>query len=173
MGYAPVSIIDRAPVPADAGTTLAVALDSGDRFPEPPFVGLVFPIQTIPTRGVDSEEVTVIEIQGDNFTIVRADDPIEITNTLQIAALRAIPVYAYREEVTFAGTFASADGPYRLYLRDPEGGTVVLDATDGGGGVVSAEYEVALGGVWNLRWQGEHTALSESSFFVRFSDVLP
>lgn len=173
MGYAPVSLIATAPSPADAGTTLAVSLDSGDRFPPTPFVGLVFPVQTIPERGVDSEEVTVTEIDGDDFTLVRAPDPIAITAGLQIAALRSIPVYAYDEEVTFRTTFSTPDAPYRLRLRDPEGGTVILDATDDAGGAAHVDYEVAQGGVWNARWEGNSSFLPESSFFVRFSTVLP
>lgn len=173
MGYAPVSLIDIAPTPSDAGTTLSVQPDSGDRYPLPPFVGLVFPVQTIPERGVDSEEITVTSIDGDDFVIVRAGNPIHITAGLQLAALRSIPTYGYGEGVAFSATFPNADAPYRLHLRTPEGGTVTLDGVDAGGGATHVSYEVEEGGVWNSRWESQNASLPESSFFVRFSNVLP
>lgn len=120
MGYAPVAAIATPPDPADSGTSLVVEKDTGPRFPTPPFMALIWPTNTIPTFGVDSEEVMVTEIDHDTFTIVRAAEPIEIQTGRAIACLGEIPTYDLNDTFV-AEEIRDSQG----FLRD--GGTITLD----------------------------------------------
>lgn len=176
MGYAPVSTILTPPTPADSGTTLSVQDDSGDRFPSPSFTALIFPVQTIPTLGVDSEEVEVVSIDHDDFTITRADDPISITSGLQIAALSTVPVSEEGGSITLRHTFPDDEAPYMLRVRSPQGhpGTYVAadGVSDDGNGAVQYTFAPSGAGLWHGRWESDVDIASEFEFFVKFSDVV-
>lgn len=176
MGYAPVSTVYTAPSPADSGTTLSVEPDAGDRFPSTPFTALVFPVQTIPELGVDSEEVTVTSIDHDDFCITRADVRVSIHSGMQVAALSTVPVSEEGGSITLRHTFPHNEAPYMLRVRSPQGhpGTFLAadGLTDNGSGAVQYTFAPSGPGMWHGRFESNVDIAPEFEFFVKFSDLV-
>jgi len=177
MGYAPVTLIKTPPADPVAGTSLTVLDDTGDRYPATPFTGLVFPLQTIPTIGVNAEEVTVTEVEGDTLTIVRGDSPIAITSGLQLWATRTQTNYDNGATVTLSQDFPDTDTTVYLMLRTPQGevgryGTALSSVDGEGVTTYSFEFVVNESGQWYYGWASDQRVEPEQDFYVRFSEVL-
>lgn len=170
MGYAPISAVLDAPVPADSGTALTVQQDTGDRFPTPPFTYLCWPAQTIPTIGVDSEEGTVISIEGDSITVARGSAPVDIITGMQFAAVNTVTSYDLNQNVTLDYEDALAAAVI-FEVRTPQG---YVEQFDGGtvGPDFSIEFEGTQAGLYHWRPLADTTDPGpERQFFIRFSDV--
>lgn len=163
------------PVPGDSGTTLSVLEDEGDCFPTPPFIALVWPTQTLPQLGPDwpenlrnAEEVNVIGVLGDGFTIERSAWPINITSAMMISALKTQPTYEIGDPYEASYTFATDNPPYTFVLRDPHG----ANTTVGELGTAQFEGTVASGGQWRWLFEDADGLRSpEFDFFAHFSSV--
>lgn len=155
---------------------LSVQPDAGDRFPAPPFTGVVFPSQTIPDFGVDSEEVNVLTVDGDEFTFERGDNPVDITTGMVFAALATQTLYNIEEQVTLSQEFPATDTNVALQLRSPGGAvgryTSALqeEATDGGS-AYSLAFEANESGQWAYAFTSDQRVFGAQDFFVRFSEV--
>lgn len=175
MGYSPVSVVVQPPVTPEAGTLLLLQPDTGDRFPLPPFTYLAWPAQTIPTLGVDSEEGTVLTIEGDTVTIARPSNAVAITNGMQFAAQRTIPIYSLGQDVTLTGLLPEADTDQRIVLRTPQGEVSEYSGTqlaDNGDGSFSYTFKLEDSGLWWYRWDSDQTVDVDSPLFVRHSPTL-
>lgn len=170
MGYAPVARILTAPDPAVSGTTIVVEQDSGARYPLPPFVGLVWTTNQIPTLGVDAEEVSVVAIVKDVVTVVRGALPIAIKPGLNLAALRTIDTYQMDEVVSLDYDYDDPDpGTVVFQVRDPEGVFVEYQ----GGTAFATDVTLDVEGIWNWRaLADDHEPGPEHRLFVKFSDVV-
>lgn len=175
MGYAPISTIDTAPTPADSGTIVIVTEDTGDRYPVPPFLALVWPSQTIPQIGVNAEEPTVVSIEGDVLTVVRGTEPVEWTSGLQLSALRTIDSYSIGDTISLVQEFPSTDTGVTLSLRTPNGAieTQPLVDVSGDPGYLSysTSFEGTASGRWHYAFASDQRTEPEQDFYVRFSDV--
>lgn len=69
----PYSTVLVAPSPATTGTVLAVQTGEGAGFPEIPFQAVICPAHEIPL-GTNAEIVTVTDVAGDLFTVMRAQE---------------------------------------------------------------------------------------------------
>jgi hypothetical protein len=173
---APYSRITVAPSPALSGTQLTVLADDGAKFPTPPFIALAWPIQTQPDA-TNSEELTVSAVVGDTLFFDRAAAPIAITDSMQIAALRAVPTLRLGESIRLEISYSVADPPYTLRLSDPSGavaeyaGSATLDSLSR----PVYQYELApqRGGMWFYRWETGPLASAgpDASFFVQYTDA--
>ena len=176
MGYAPISRVEAGPDPADTGLTLSVERDAGDRFPRAPFTALVWPVQTIPTVGVDSEEVMVVNIDHDEFTIERGVSPIDITEGLQISVLRTMPIYNESEQAVISHDFGDNDPPYIVSIRSSQGDVVNYGSAEGvihdDEGIVAFTFVPGAPGLWHTRIKSASIEAPEQSFFTSFSDTL-
>lgn len=175
MGYAPISSIAQVPTPADAGTVVHVAQDTGARFPEPPFLALVWPAQTVPRIGIDSEEPTVLSIDGDVFTVRRGVPAVAWTSDLQIAALSTAESYSIGEDITLVQEFAATDTGVTLSLRSPQGyiETPTLNEAVGenGGSAYTHSFEGSQSGKWFYCFASDQRVEPEQDFYVRYSEV--
>lgn len=175
MGYAPISSITQVPSPADSGTVVHVSQDTGDRFPAPPFLALVWPAQTIPSIGVDAEEATVLSIDGDVFTVERGSPAIPWTSDLQIAALRTVESYSIGESITLVQEFPATDTGVSLHLCSPRGyvETAALDEAVGenGGSAYTHSFEGSQSGKWFYTFASDQRVEAQQDFYVRFSEV--
>lgn len=175
MGYAPVSILATAPDPPNAGVAFDVMPDTGARFPAPPFTAIIFPVQEIPNVN-NSEEVTVIAIYNDHFTVVRALEPIALTSGLKISVLSVQTNYDLAESVTLEQEFPLEDTNISLYLATPQGDVGVYtsaleqEATDGGS-IFSLAFSANESGQWFYKFLSDQRGFTEQDFFVRFSEV--
>ena len=168
MGYAPISRIAVPPSPASSGTTLSVIADSGDRFPEPPFLALVWPNQRIPDLGVNAEEPIVISIDGDNFIITRGDTPISITAGLQIAALSVTDVFHPGDDIVLTFPLELSDTPFSLHIGMPDGMLDVVTSL----GVPEGTVNFTEGGLYHYYFGGSSGHRSpEQDFFIMYSEV--
>ena len=173
------SRIQIAPDPADTGVSLEVLQDEGVRFDDPlPFQALVWPIQALPTPD-NSEQLTVIDVEGDVFTLIRAASPIEVTSGLMIASLGSIPVYPLDSPISLKATFPVNDTGVALWLRNSQGevggyGTASSPSTvvNEGGGVYRFDFDPLDSGLWSARWESEQRVVYDGHFFVRFSPTL-
>ena len=170
----PVSRIYVAPFPTDSGTSLQVLPDDGPKFPGTPFMALVWPEGYVP-NSVNSEEVTVMDVDGDLFTILRAGEPVELHSGMMIAATDVVPVYEIGDDVTFSHDFGSDDPPYRVIINAPLGEVGAYGSATGviddGAGFTAFNFDLSRGGLWRYRWESASDIGPERSFFVRFSDA--
>lgn len=175
MGYAPISSITQVPSPADSGTVLHVSQDTGDRFPAPPFLALVWPAQTIPDIGTNAEEPTVLSIDGDVFTVERGSPAITWTSDLQIAALRTVEAYSIGEPISLAQEFPATDTGVELHMRAPggtiENATLTESAGQNGGSAYTHSFEGSQSGKWFYSFASDQRVEPEQDFYVRFSEV--
>lgn len=176
MGYAPVSIIDTAPVPAESGTEIYVPLDCGDRFPKAPFTYLAWPVQTIPNLGVDSETGTVTAVNGDHFTIERSDNAVALEVGMQFAAVGTVDIYSIEEEITLSQEFPNTDTGVALNLRSPGGAVgryedALTQEASAGGSAFSLTFAANEGGLWHYEFVSGQRVFDQQDFFVRFDEV--
>ncbi|MGH8896325.1 MAG: hypothetical protein ACRDZ4_04705 [Egibacteraceae bacterium] len=169
--------IETAPTPPGSGTVATLAEFQGPRFPEPPFVVLIWTDDEVPILGDNAEELAVLTIEGDELTFERSSDPISITADMNIAVLSSVTVEVAGESVHVAATFPGAEGPYQLNLRKPSGGTVVVlnaDIEANGTRYPYFDFEPTGDeqGLWHYRWKSSDRVLPEDDFFVSFSEVL-
>lgn len=178
VSIAPASEIVTVPSPADSGTSLTVTADQGARFPDAPFArytALTWPKNTIPQRGINAEEVTVLDRVLDTFTIERAASPVAIEEGWNFALLTDQPVIHILETYTFAYDFGADDPPYRIDLRKPNGHFLSQEGTayisDNGSGYASYPLAPTLSGQWYARFtSGSDVVSPEASVFVLPSD---
>jgi len=180
VSIAPSSQILSPPTPANSGTTFTVTEDQGARFPDAPFArytALIWPTNTIPQRGVNAEEVTVLDRVGDTFTVERAPSPVDIQAGWNFALLSGQPVIDILETYTFAYDFGAHDPDYRVDLHLPNGHIVSHEGTayvsDNGSGYVSYPVTATLSGQWFARFtSGSDVVSPEASIFVVPSDAV-
>lgn len=180
MSIAPASTIKTPPSPADSGVTLTVQQDEGARFPDAPFpryTALIWPTNTVPQRGINAEEVTILDRDGDAFTFERGPVPVDITEGMSFALLNGEPIIHLLETYTLTYDFGEDDPPYRIDIRKPNGAVVTGEGTayvtDNGSGSVSYQLTADVSGLWYSRFTtGEGAASPEASFYVLPSDVL-
>lgn len=177
MGYAAVSRVLTAPTPADSGTVLRVEVDTGDRYPTPPFTYLAWPTQTIPSLGVDSEEGTCTSIDGDYLVIERPDNAVAITSGMSLSALRTLPLYNLEESISLSKDFPALDTGVALQLRTPGGAigrytdALTEAVADDGGSAYSLVFEANEGGRWFYVFTSDQRVTPEQDFYVRYSEV--
>lgn len=174
MGYAPISKIVTAPSPALTGTSLTITEDAAPRFPNAAFVCLVWAEGETPVVGSNAEYIQVTGKLGDVFTIVRSSGaPVAIEAGWMIAAVEVIPNYERGDTVTLRGHFAEDVPPYRVHVREPDGGTALYDAaTDDSAGNVGYTFVPDKSGLWAYRWEGADGHLEDASFYVNVSTAL-
>jgi hypothetical protein len=163
--------------PPDSGTVLAVEPDAGDRFPAPPFTALVFEPNSIPKLGIDSEKLTVLDVDLDTFTIERSaghDAPIPIRAGMQIAAQGKIPTYQLGETLHLQVSFdEGGTDPGSAYVRNSQGELFVYsDAEVIDDGVFVLDVLLDIGGLWRTEWISPSGVLAhERDLFVTFDHV--
>lgn len=170
----PVSRVYLPPDPANTGVVLHVLPDDGPKFPTAPFTALVWPEGYVP-NSVNSEEITVTDVDGDVLTFLRGPSPISIIGGLLIAATDVIPVYEIGDDVTLSYDFGSDDPPYRLILHAPSGEVgsygSATGVIDDGNGFTAFNFDLNRGGLWHYRWESASDHGPERSLFVQFSDA--
>jgi hypothetical protein len=186
MAYAPVARITLAPSPQTSGTLLSVFDgqsgshgSTADRFPDTPFPALVCRPQTIPIfSGPDqnAEEVTVVDISGDDLTIIRGESPLAITASMQISALASLDIVSLGQPITVSDVFVVGNPPYSITLNSPQGNIISFGplegVTDGGAGKVSFKFTPLLSGQWGYRFlDADGLPRADRKFFVRFTDM--
>ncbi len=172
-----MTTIATAPSPGDSGTTLAVLADTGLRFPTAPFpryTALVWPLNQTPVEGVNAETVTVLDTVGDEFTIERSENPIEITAGMQFAIRDLVAVYEDGGTLMFTATFPEeASGTSTLRIVDPQGRVTTAHAVDSDDdGVYVHEQGAGASGLYWSQWTAPSGAQDlEQVLFVKFGNV--
>jgi hypothetical protein len=152
---------------------------TADRFPDTPFPALVCRQQTIPIfSGPDqnAEVVTVVDISGDDLTVIRGESPIAISASMQISALASLDIINLGQPITVSDVFATPNPPYTITLNTPGGAMLnfgPLDGvTDGGAGKVSFRFTPEVPGQWSYRFSdADGLPRADRKFFVRFTDL--
>jgi hypothetical protein len=152
--------------------------DTGDRFPLPPFTGLFFDAQSIPTEGVDAETVTVTTIDHDTVIFDRGPQPIVIASGKMLSALRTQTLYNIEDTVALAQEFPVGDTALQLSIRDPQGNISEpsLDTAgtpSAGGSTFTYSFQATKPGQWYYVFRSTEHHYSEQDFFVRYSEVSP
>lgn len=139
----------------------------------------MWPDQTLPDVGVDSEELTVLTIDGDSFTCARGASPITITSDMQIAILYSQSRYSLGEPATLTSDeFPVVDTGVELLVRDSQGSVSLysVDSLDavlgpGGGSAFLHTFVPTRSGQHFYRYSSDQRVQAEQDFFVRFSEV--
>jgi hypothetical protein len=173
---APYSRVLTAPSPATSGTTLTVAEDDGAKFPTPPFVSIVWPVQFNPTPA-NSEELEVSKVEGDVFTFERGANPIAIETGMMLGVLSTVPAIKLGETIRLEISYTDPETPYTLRLQRPDGtvatATGALGLDDENETVAWAEVLGTMSGHWEYRWEvgSEKAATPDAGFFVAFTST--
>lgn len=171
---APYSRVALAPAPAISGTTLTVLEDEGAKFPTPPFVAIVWQVQTVPSA-TNSEELEVSSVDGDVLTFERAESPIVIEAGMMIAVVTTVPRIKLGETIRLEISYTDPETPYTLRLQNPDGtvSTVagVAGTDDEGDPVYYVEVLGNVSGRWDYRWEvgPDKAATPDAGFFVEFT----
>lgn len=173
MSIAAASKVKTAPSPASSGNTLSVDTNTFDRFPTPPFTALVWDPDLIPALGENAEEVEVTGVDEDDWTITRAAVGLRASIEVgwSIALVRTMLTYDLDEVVTLSHTFETANPPYTIHTRAPDGVGGSALATDAGAGVATYSFDPDKSGVWFYRFSDLNEVGPERDFYVRHSDV--
>ncbi len=174
MSIAAASKVKTAPSPASSGTTLSVDDDTFDRFPDPPFDALAWKGGSVPDIGVDAEEIVVSVMNEDDWTITRAaaGSRASIEVGWLVAALRERSSYSRDVTVTLTHTFTTANPPYTIHTRAPDGAAGSAFATNSGGGTATYSFDPDKSGVWFYRFSDLDEVGPERDFYVRHTAVL-
>lgn len=153
--------------------------DTGDRFPAPPFTALTWHDQTLPTLGLDAEELTILTIDGDVMTCARGSEAIAIASDAQLAILYSQSRYYLGETAHIVSDeFPVSDTGVSLLVRDSQGSVATYSlpalsalAGVGGGSAFALSFNPSRSGQWFYRFESDQRVQGEQDFFVRFSEV--
>ncbi len=155
------------------GNVLTVLADEGAKFTAP-FDALIWAVQMAPrARGIDSTEIKVTAVDGDNLTFIPTD-AFEIVPGLMIGVLSRQDIYVLGDVVTLTGTFVppndSAVSAGKLHIQGPQGDLTVIEGTAlhiVGPGDYYFDFTPPERGGWKAQWEAATGARSATiDFFV-------
>jgi hypothetical protein len=188
MGYAPVARITKAPSPPESGTVVSVFTGVsgdtpgavGDRFPNPPFVAIMWPNQEVaifdgPSQ--NAEKATVVAIYGDDLHLSRGNPPVSVFEGMNISAFETLALYDRGQTVRISATFPSGgtSDAGTLTVKFPQGEVASYSGTQtlivDGEGAYHYDLEADQSGFYAAKWELGKDQTVVDEFFVRYDGV--